>query len=233
MANSYFAAQNRIRSGELRAGLPENATAEQLAAWREENGIPAEAKDYALPEGIVFGEDDTPFIDSFKEAALAANYTPAQFQSALAWYHADREAQIEALATQDTQHLAETVEQMTAHWGQEATRNKNMVNALIDTAPPEVAERLRAARGPEDRALLNDFGVLEWLQSLAFQINPMATIVPNASGNVMSAVEDEIAKWEGMMGDRKSEYWSGPKAEANQARLRELYAYRESQKGKK
>jgi len=230
-----MAAQGRIRSGELLPALKKDATAEERAAWRAEAGIPAEAKDYADPEGIVFGEEDKAFIASFKEAALEANYRPEQVVAALAWWHADREQQLEALVKQDDEHRIETVEAMVAHWGQDKERNKNMVNALLDEAPPEIAEKIKGARGPDDRALLNDFGVLEWLHSLAFKINPLPRLVPGTTGDIGQAAEDEIAKWEAQMGDAKSDYWGGPtkdkvKAEKNQARYRELIAHRDRAK---
>jgi hypothetical protein len=41
--------QAKISKGELKAPptpLPENATAEQKAAWRQANGLPATAEDY-------------------------------------------------------------------------------------------------------------------------------------------------------------------------------------------
>lgn len=238
VANALVAAQNRIRSGELLPALKENATPDELASWRTEAGIPLEATAYPDPDGIVFGEDDKALVESFKKAALEANYRPDQVKAALAWFHGDREAQLEALVAEDDKHRIETVEAMTATWGKDKERNKSMVNGLLDEAPPAIAERIRGARGPDDRALLNDFGVLEWLHSLAFKINPVSTVVPGTTGDVGAAIDDEIAKWEGQMGDTKSDYWGGKQgnkvmAEKNQSRLRELYAARDRYKQKK
>src|SRR5437899_6272156 len=67
VANALVAAQNRISSGELKSALKANATPEEAAAWRLENGIPETPDKYDLkmPSGIVFGEADKPFIDSY------------------------------------------------------------------------------------------------------------------------------------------------------------------------
>lgn len=236
--NALFAAQNRIASGELRPALKEGASAEEIAAYRAESGIPEKPADYPMPEGILFGEDDKPFVDSFLTHMHGVNAHPTLVKEALKWYHADREAQLEALAKQDDTHRIETVEAMVANWGKDKERNKTMVNGLIDSAPPAVAAKLRGARGPEDRALLNDWEVVNWLHSVAFQINPMATVVPGATGDIGMAIDDEIAKWEGQMANKASEYWGGKnhdkaKAEKNQARLRELYAARDRNKPQK
>ncbi len=238
VVNALFAAQNRISSGELRPVLKEGASAEEIATYRAEAGIPEKPEDYAMPEGITFGEDDKEFIKSYLENAHQHHFRPEQVQADLAWYYADREAQIEALVASDDAQRIETIEAMTANWGRDKERNKNMVNALIDGAPPAVAEKIKGARGPEDRALLNDWEVVNWLHSIAFQLNPQATIVQGGTGDIGSAIDDEISKWESQMGDRNSEYWGGKghdkvKAEKNQARLRELYTARESGKFKK
>lgn len=236
VVNALFSAQNRISSGELKAALPENATPEQAAAWRAENGIPAEPKGYELPEGITVGEDDKPVIESFLKFAHGANFRPEAVKGAIEWWFNDREQQIEALVKADDDHRIEAVEAMTAHWGQDRKRNQAMINALIDTAPPAVATMLRAARGPDDKALMNDFGVLEWLQTLAFQINPVSAVVPGATGDVMETITSEIEALEKEMKDPNSDYWGGKGqkdkvgAEKKQARYRELIAARDRPK---
>jgi len=232
VANALIAAQNRISSGELRPALKENATAEELAAYRAESGIPAEPAGYPMPEGVLFGEDDKPFVESFLTSMHGINAHPSFVTEALKWYHADREAQIEALVKQDDAHRIETVEAMVAHWGKDNERNKNMVNALINSAPPEIAAKLKGSRGPDDRALLNDWGMLEWLHSVAHQINPASTVVPGATGDIGMAIGDEIAKWESQMGDKNSDYHGGKThdpvlREKNQARYRELITARD------
>lgn len=232
MANALIAAQNRISSGELRPVLKDGATADEIAAYRAEAGIPEKAADYKMPDGVLFGEDDKPFIESFLTSMHGINAHPTFVTEALKWYHADRESQIEALVAQDDKHRIETVEAMTAHWGKDNQRNKAMVNALVDSAPPEIAAKLKGARGPEDRALLNDWGMVEWLHSLAHQINPMSTVVPGSTGDIGMAIEDEITKWEGQMANRYSDYNGGKTrdkaiAEKNQARYRELIVARD------
>lgn len=230
VANALIAAQNRISSGELRSALKANATPEEVAAWRTENGIPESPDKYDLkmPNGVVFGEEDKPFVDSFTKAAHAANYHPDQVKAALAWYHQDREAQVEAMAARDAEQRDKARDELMAEWGaNDFKRNSNQIMSLLDTAPQGVKDVLMAARGPDDGALFNNPNVLRFFDSLARQINPVATVVPGVTGNIGVAIGDEIQKLEKMMGNKSSEYWKGPNAEKNQARYRELVNARE------
>ena len=85
---SGFSAQERIRAGELRSQLPADASDEDKAAWRAENGLPPAAKDYEFPKvpGHKWTENDKPYIESFKELAYAENMSQSQLDKAAAWY---------------------------------------------------------------------------------------------------------------------------------------------------
>lgn len=236
VANALVAAQNRISSGELKSALKANATAEEAAAWRLENGIPESPDKYDLTMqgGIVFGEEDKPFIESFTKAAHAANFHPEQVKAALAWYHQDRESQIEVMAAKDAQQRDAARDELIAEWGvNDFKRNSNQIMSLLDTAPTGVKDFILTARGPDDQALFNNPNVLRFFDSLARQINPVATVVPGHTGNIGAAIGDEIASLEKMMGNRRSDYWNtttpaaAAKAEKLQARYRELVSARE------
>jgi len=230
VANALVAAQNRISSGELKSSLKQNATPEEAAAWRTENGIPEtpDKYDLTMPKGIVFGDEDKQFIDSFTKAAHAANFHPEQVKAALAWYHQDREAQVEAMAAKDSQQRDLARDELVAEWGVDGfKRSSNQIMSILDTAPAGVKDFIMAARGPDDQALFNNPNVLRFFADLARQINPVATVVPGSTGNIGAAIGDEIGKLEKMMGNKNSEYWKGPMAEKNQSRYRELVGARE------
>lgn len=58
-SNAYFEAQNKLRSGEYKkAAPPENATPEQMKAWREDQGLPADASAYEIAGLNMDGADD-------------------------------------------------------------------------------------------------------------------------------------------------------------------------------
>src|SRR5688572_23894721 len=64
LLKSYRALEQKISAGELKKGLPENATPEQVAEWRREQGLPEKPEGYlenlSLPDGVVLGEADKP-----------------------------------------------------------------------------------------------------------------------------------------------------------------------------
>ena len=64
---------------------------------------------------------------------------------------------------------------------------------------------------------------LKFLADLALIQNPTTTLVP-PGGDLQGALSDELKELQDMMRNKTSEYWKGPKAEGNQARVRELNA---------
>jgi hypothetical protein len=83
-----FAAMEKIRSGEYRAKPPAEASAEDLAAWREENGIPAKPEGYDVPKiaGYKWTDSDKPLIENFKTFAHKAAYSQEQVNAGAEWY---------------------------------------------------------------------------------------------------------------------------------------------------
>src|SRR5574340_294585 len=223
VVDALVAAQNRIASGDLKSTLPENPTPEQLKDWRAENGIPEAPEGYEvkLPDGVVLGEEDKPFVDSFIKQAHAANMTPGQVNAAVAWHLAEQDRMVAERHADDARITAETTATMKQEWGTEFELNRNLINGMLDTAPAGVKEQIWGARLPDGTPLSSHPDVLRWMANMAREVNPVATVVaPNS--NAMQAIESERANIEKLMGDRDSTYWKGPGAEKMQARYREL-----------
>lgn len=222
--DALFAAQSKISSGELKSALKPDATPEERAAWREENGIPASAKEYdlTLPNGIVVGEADRPFIDSFLERAHEANMHPTQVKQALGWYYDQQEQAQTAQIARDTEARMKAEDELRAEFGPEYRRNVALAKQLLDSAPEGVRDRLLEGRMADGTPIGNDPNVIRWLVSLSRELNPVGTVVPGSGTNAVQAVEAELAGLRKMMGDHKSEYWKGAMAEKHQARYREL-----------
>lgn len=242
VANALIATQNRIASGELRSPLKPNASEDEVKAWRAENGIPETPDKYDLkmPNGIVFGEDDKPFVDNYLKHAHGHNMHPDHVKANLEWYYKDREAQIATIAAKDAEQRDATRDELVAEWGvNDFKRNSNQILSLLDTAPEGVKDFIMTARGSDDQALFNNANVLRFFDSLARQINPVATVVPGATGNIGVAIGDEIASLEKQMRNKQSPYWDTrtPAAKATseklQARYRELVGARERMSGQK
>jgi hypothetical protein len=226
VVEALIAAQAKISDGSLKSALPKDATPEQIATWREENGIPASPKDYdlTLPDGVVLGDEDKPVVDSFLESvAHPNNMTPDQVKAAVAWNLAQQEQaaieQAEADLTAKETGLAELEEA----WGSEAKLNKNMVVNLINQAPGEgTPDLILGARLADGTPLASHPNVIRWLADVARTVNPTATVVPGSGANAAEVIDKELENLNKLMADKDSEYWKGPSADRHQARYRQL-----------
>lgn len=217
--DALIAAQNKISSGGLKAPLPENPTPEEMAAWRAENGVPLTPKDYGIkvPDGT-----DPAQTEEFLATAHELNMTPAQVEKMIAWKTTTDQKAMEQRAEMDASARQAGTDELRQDWGPEYKLNINLVTGLLDAAPQGVKEQLMGARLANGTLFGNDPNSLRWLASLAREINPTATVVPGSGVNAAQAVQSEMQNLEKMMADRTSEYWKGPKADANQKRYRDL-----------
>ena len=140
-----FAAQERIRSGELRSKLGDDASDEEKAEWRKENGLPTKAEEYDFPKiaGHKWTEADKPLIDEFKKVAFSRDMTQEQLNGAAEWYA--------ATVVQQQQEYQERIAQVDSEDG-ENMRSQMRAELGVDYKP--TAALLR--RGLEDRSLLSE-----------------------------------------------------------------------------
>jgi hypothetical protein len=198
---AYREIEKKLSSGTVKQALPANPTAEQLAEWRKDNGIPETPDGYdATLQDIVIGESDKPLVNEFLKEMHAQNASPTAVKGALAAYYKIVEQQ--ALDTQiaDEDFKAAALGELQAEWGADFRKNVNMVGNLLATAPEDVKARIETARTADGRVVGNDPAIMKWLNQLAREVNPAAAIVPNAGSNAMKAMSEEKAALEAKMG---------------------------------
>lgn len=225
---SYQSLRQKMSSGELKSNtpFPEKGTPEEILAWRAANGVPERPEDYNLkfPNGLVFGDDDKPFVEDFLKMAHSRNIPADKVNGVLQWYQQNQEKLQDERETRDIQYLKEAEDHLRTEWGGEYRRNINLIKGLVDTLPESVKPLFHGARLADGSVLLNHPDMARWLVATARTINPMATVIPGVSGASMaSAIEDEISSIEKVMRTDRSAY---NKNEKMQARLRELYGAR-------
>jgi len=223
---ALVAAQQRIRSGELKPALPENATDDELAAWREDHGIPAKPEDYDLTfdSGLVIGEEDKPIVDEFLSIAHEHNMTPEQVKSVIEWNETQKEAQAEERIAMDEQQRVEALDKLNVEYGGNFRRNINMIEGVLSMLPEGVREEFQSARLPDGTALFNNPDVIRGFVQLANELNPAGIVAPAGGGDPMKGLSEEIANIENTMKTNRTAY---NKDEAMQARYRELLVARE------
>jgi hypothetical protein len=230
--NALVAAQNRISAGELRPVLPKDAKPEEIAAWRKEMGVPEKADGYdlKLPDGTVAGVDDKATMAGFLDVAHGLNLNSEQARTLLQWNKLDTARRREELMNSDAAFKQKSEDQLRADWGTEFRQNMNMIDALMASAPAEIGAQFMGARLADGRPLAADPVVLKWLNGLAREINPTATIVPAGGGDIASSIDAELAK---ISEFRKKDRKAYNNDEAMQKRERDLIDAKRKAEGKK
>lgn len=224
VAKALIETKRKISAGEFKKPLAADASPEDVAAWRQENGIPESFDKYEvkLSNGMVIGEEEKPFVDEFLKVAHEVNATPETVNKMLGWYYETTDARAEEQIQSDLAFKREAEETLRTEWGADYKTNLNLLNSVFDTAPEGLKQNLMSARLADGTVLGNNPEALKFLAGLAREINPIATVVPGAGAGAASAIVDELAKLTKMSANPTSDYWKGPAAEKNQARMRQL-----------
>lgn len=133
---SYRALEQRLSSGELKKPLADNASPEDIAAWRRDNGLPESQDGYldalALPNGVVIGEADKPVVREFAAAALDGHVAPEQFNRMVAKYYEIQDAQRIAREDADATFKQSAESELRTEWQGAAFRqNLNGIQNLM------------------------------------------------------------------------------------------------------
>lgn len=231
---SFRELERRMSSGELRTTLKKDATSQEVAQWRKENGIPDAPEGYkiTMPQGKEPPKEDDAFLKGFLKNAHANNYTQGQVDSAISAFYAEVDRSIEETSAAEKALEQKTEDQLRAEWGADYRPNKAMAEALLARAPAGFRDRFMNGHLADGTPIKADAASWKWLVQMEREINPAATVVPGAGGNVSQTIEAEIASIKKLMGDRNSAYWKGPEADKMQARYRDLVAAQEKMKAK-
>ena len=113
--------------------LPENATPEQLEAYRKAKGIPASADDYqiAAPEGVELSDDDREVIADFAKAMHSKNMPADVVREMSSWFfdYQDTIAQKRAETAYKTR--TDTEERLRQEWGPDYRANVNLMSNVL------------------------------------------------------------------------------------------------------
>jgi hypothetical protein len=219
--DALFNAQQKIAQG-IKEPLRADAPAEEVARWRDDNGIPQTPDGYKMPDGVVLGENDKPIVDDFLKTAHERNWSPDQVQTAVSWFMERQANQADAITARDTEQRMAAEDELRSEYGPQYRNEVKRAYEFLRTAPEGLGESIMGGRLADGRLVGDAPEVIRWLNGLQREMNPAATVVPGAGTNAVQAIEAELASLNKLMGDRGSEYWKGPTAARLQARAREL-----------
>lgn len=219
-----------IRERTTKAQKPaEGATPEELAAWRAEVGLPAEAKGFIealkLPDGRVLGDDDKPVAEAFAKAVLSADPSPTGVYNAMVGEYFNqleeaRSAQIEA----DVESKVECLVALRKEFGSQKELDrafKHIELAIFDDAPEGLAARLlQGARYADGRLLGNDPEFMSLLAGMARKAVPIDEVMP--AGTAQVGAPSRLAEIRKMRDSGDSKYWNDPAVQREEMQLIDL-----------
>lgn len=221
---SVLEAQATLSQRDAHKPLAADAKPEEVKAWREAHGIPAEPKGYweKLPQGLVIGKEDQPVFDAYGAIAHKHNVSPAVMHDFAKAYYDGMQAMQAEEATVDRADSLKATEQLRTLWGPDYGPNMSMLNNFLEGMPADVKDLFRDGTLADGTRFMNNPALVQFFTQVARQLNPAAHLIPPGGGGSMETLETELGKLKGWMADRNSEYWKGPNAERNQKRYREL-----------
>jgi len=223
---SWQELERRMSAGEIKAKLPDNATDEQVAAWRKDNGIPEKPEGYLerLPKGLVIGDDDKPILEGYLARVHGKNASPEVVADTLDWYYAQQEEVIAAQAAADKAQEQAGADLLRAEWGGEYRSNINAVKSFLKSAPATddgqlLGDLLMGARLADGTLFGNNPAALRWMARLAYDANPAGFVAPGAAASQIDAVTAELDTIRKTMREDRAAY---DKNEKMQERFRQL-----------
>lgn len=223
--------QALISSGKIKQPLAADATPEQKATWRKENGIPEKATDYNLdlPDGLVIGENDKAILTPIVERMHDLNMTPDQVKGAVAVYKAQEKQFLQAREKMIGDNHQVTEDVLRKEWGEEYRNENTRIDNLVATWSANSQNAFKNGFDDKGMPLKDNVNFMRDMAQLARTINPVSTLIPNGGGSQGASVDTEIANIEKRMETDRDGYF---KDQAMQNRYGELLAWRENQKKK-
>lgn len=235
-AKAMVEMRRKISAGAVGKEKPgDDATPEEVAAWKAEQGIPPTPDSYMeklkLDDGVILSDVDKQLAQGFFKHAHALDWDQKRVNEAMAWYTRFNMDQQAARSDADTDHAADVVRSLKEEMGPVGyKRALAATNALrtpdIEGEAGTLNEILETYRGPDGRLLGNDPRMTRLLINAALEVNPAARASPNNPNMDAKGLTARIAEIEAIQADpvRHVEYDRNP---ALRQEFRELLAARD------
>ena len=221
---AYMEAQAKIRSGELAKPLAKDAKPEEVAAWRQANGIPEKPEGYfeKLPTGRVIGKDDLPVFNEVAAKMHGHNVPPAAMHDLVEWYYGLADAESAKISEADKAEARAAEDDLRKAWGDDYRANENHLENYLSGLPDGLQKAFREGFGADGKKLVHNPEFKQWLANIAREFNPAGMTAVGGNESHMQSIDSELANLVKLSGNQHSEYWKGPKASQMQARHEQL-----------
>lgn len=202
--------ERKMSSGEYLRKLPENATPEQVAAFRKEQGIPEEPGKYEMPklDNYEWTDTDKEIVGDLFAEMHAANLPQSAAEIPLKWYGKFVERQQEHFRTINKQAQDKVEDTLRTELGADYRPTVQLLQRMFkdNSALPEpVAAAVRTATLPDGRLLFNEPSVVSYFVGLAREKYGDGAILTGEQESSLSSREDEIVK---IMNTDSQRYWN-------------------------
>lgn len=187
-------AQNKISqqkpgSDLIGAPKPPDTEPDKLKAWREANGVPADAAGYATPATIneMVTDADKPFINEYFENALKQGIPKAIAEANVEYYFQMRDAGIQAEVDRDREQEDNARVELKTVWGtgKQYDANINLANQFAASVMPIDPDTKRSplldARLPDGTLLANNVTAMKLFAQLGLQRFGDANFTPGTT----------------------------------------------------
>ena len=172
LGKSLFEKEDLIRASSLLKPLADDATDDDLKAYREQQGVPEKFEGYYdnLPKGLVIGEDDKAIVDSLVKELHEENASPAVVNRIIGWYNKWEESLTGDMDALDKSQEAETEDLLREEWGSDYRANEGQIEHFLQELPEDKRDELMGARMSDNRKLMNDPDIARWMAKLSREI---------------------------------------------------------------
>lgn len=164
VAKALKEAQDTIRSGKVKAAMPDPKDEKAMAEWRKGEGIPEDATGYKLSDEVQkrLVPEDKPILSSFTEFAHKKGARPDVVEIGTEWYVEMAEAAQAKQIDQDKVQKGEAEDTLRKDWSHgEYKANMTMASRWVETVPG-LGKDWSAVRGPDGRMLGSNPEFVAW-----------------------------------------------------------------------
>ena len=200
--DALFSARGKLSESSNKE-LPDNATDDQKAAFRADNGIPAKAEEYGavLPEGLEINDVDKPIFDAFFDKMHQNNMPQELMNDVLSSYALAQQAQQQARLDADDVATEQTETALRDEWGPDYKANKNMIkNAISLFFPKEFHSQIENARLADGTPLFASKEGAMSFAGMARKLAPHGTTVTSEGTTDVGTIESNLKAFETQMG---------------------------------
>ncbi len=183
-------AHAKLRAGEIQSVNVSDMSEDQLAEYREAQGIPVDGKyEINLPDDVQMQEGDQDMIEQVMPIALAGNVSTPVFNAMVEAQLRGRDALLDQMVAQDGIDRQTFENVARENWGADYEVNMNRLTNMINLLPEAVREDFQDARLANGKGLMNSPEVVNFLVSLDRQIHPLDTL-PGEGFNQHATAQD-------------------------------------------